>query len=466
MDINSVGKTTTTIKVGSFNCQGLNDYHKRIAVFEMLKNSDLSIVFLQETKLKPEYESQYVNEWHNHNCIFNSTSGGKSGTAILINVNYISLLYNRLCDVEGRVIAIDASIKGDIVHLVNSYGPNEHHIKIPFLNRLYVYLSSNKPTIWGGDHNIATDPVLDRYPTRLNHDHGSFNFQNILSVFDLVDSCRVLFPNQKLYSFRRGVAKSRIDKILVSSNMLIAEYLQHETSFSDHQLISITLQHISNQVLGKGVWRNNTKYYEDESFISRFQSLWDNKVLDFERGSNLQKWWMTVKYNFKTKSIQFAKDKVLLKKREIQMKEQGLHNLILLMNQNPDSIVLAQQYNALKKRVNDAKIVDIKEKLFKEDAMYLMHGDKPTKAFFDKYKNKSKQNYIKGLKNENGELMTDISGMLRIAENFYSNLCSGHNSPIQQSVIDFFLNYIGPNQDCKDLMKDLMSPILKKRFMM
>ena len=103
-----------TLRVGSFNCQGMNNYYTRLAIFDMLKKSDLEIICLQETKLKPQYESQYVKEWHNNNCIFNCTVGEKHGTAILINVNYITLLHNKMCDVEGRVIATDVSIHGDI----------------------------------------------------------------------------------------------------------------------------------------------------------------------------------------------------------------------------------------------------------------------------------------------------------------------------------------------------------------
>ena len=157
-----------TIKVGSFNCQGINNYYTRMAIFDLLKKSELEIIFLQETKLKPEFENQYVKDWHNKNCIFNCAVGEKHGTAILINVDHITFLYNRLCDVEGRVIAVDVSVRGDIFHLVNSYGPSYHNLKIPFLNRLYVYLSSNKKTIWCGDHNIATDPTMDRFPSRLS----------------------------------------------------------------------------------------------------------------------------------------------------------------------------------------------------------------------------------------------------------------------------------------------------------
>ena len=139
------------IRVGSFNCQGMNDYHTRMAIFDMFKESRLDIIFLQETKLKPECEDQYIKEWHNNKCIFNCTTGGKHGTAILVNTDCITILHNKMCDLEGRIIAVDIKFRDTIFHLVNSYGPNIYSLKIPFLNRLYVYISSNKKhnLVWG-----------------------------------------------------------------------------------------------------------------------------------------------------------------------------------------------------------------------------------------------------------------------------------------------------------------------------
>ena len=98
--------------------------------------------------------------------------------------------------------------------MVNSYGPNDRDLKIPFLNRLYVYLSTNKQTIWAGDHNIATDPILDRHPSRLTYDHASTRFNDLLRTFDLIDACRKLFVNIPFFTFKRGSSKSRIDKII------------------------------------------------------------------------------------------------------------------------------------------------------------------------------------------------------------------------------------------------------------
>ena len=378
-----------TIKVGSFNCQGINNYYTRMAIFDLLKKSELEIIFLQETKLKPEFENQYVKDWHNQNCIFNCTVGQKHGTAILINVDYIKFLYNRLCDVEGRVIAVDVSVCGDIFHLVNSYGPNHHDLKVPFLNRLYVYLSSNRKTIWSGDHNIATNPSMDRFPNRLSSDHGSREFLDLVETFDFKDSCRTLYPNGSFFTFRRGSSKSRIDKILVSSQIEVNNYQHTETTFSDHVLISTTLQYVPNQNLGPGVWRNNVKYYQDEDFLRLFEHIWEAYKTRFHnRNNNLQKWWLNFKYFFKLKSIRFAKEKVLYEKREAQMKEQGLNNLILLLNMNPTSQTLLNQYLALKKQIANVKIKSIKERIFKEDAKYLMRGESESERFYCGVRNK------------------------------------------------------------------------------
>ena len=138
------------ITIGTLNCQGLNDFYKRSEIFDSLRKSDLSIILLQETKLHPERERIYMNEWHG-DSIFNSVVGSKSGTAILINKTSITFSKgSKMTDVEGRVIAVDMEMFGTRFHVVNSYGPNESRLKIPFLNRLHLYLNSNVTILWGG----------------------------------------------------------------------------------------------------------------------------------------------------------------------------------------------------------------------------------------------------------------------------------------------------------------------------
>ena len=103
-----------------------------------------------------------------------------------------------------------------------------------YFNRLYCYLNGAEPIIWAGDHNIATNPTLDRHPAVLTRDHGTREFLELTETFDFKDACRTLYPNQKYYTFRRGSSKSRIDKICLSSTLNATKYEHTDTSFSDN----------------------------------------------------------------------------------------------------------------------------------------------------------------------------------------------------------------------------------------
>ena len=273
------------LNIGSLNCRGLNEFYKRSSLFQELKDSELDVVFLQETKLKPELARQYEREWGGE-AIFNSTFGSKSGTAILISNPGIKLFHGtKMIDVEGRVIAIDMEFYGSRIHLVNSYGPNDSNLRIPFLNRMYLYMYSNVQVIWGGDHNLTVNPKIDRFPPKLNNDVGGKDFIDILNCFDLKDCCRVLFPTKPMFTFHREItesqrelSKSRIDKICVSNVFSVRDYVHENTVFSDHNLIKTCITFDAAYERGPGVWKNNVKYYKEESFLDDFREFWEEHI--------------------------------------------------------------------------------------------------------------------------------------------------------------------------------------------
>ena len=118
---------------------------------------------------------------------------------------------------------------------------------------------------------------------------------------------------------------------------------------------------------------------------------------------------------------------------------------------------LLKEYSQIKKHMVNTRIKEIKETILKSDAHYLMHGDKPTKRFFDKFKNRSEMHPITSLKNEAGEEVFRIDEILQVAENYYKNLFSGGD--IDQSVVDLFLSVIEPKESCQRLMLALLLPI-------
>ena len=143
---------------------------------------------------------------------------------------------------------------------------------------MYLYLHSNDQIIWGGDHNVTTNPRLDRYPARLNNDTGGGEVRDILDCFDMKDVCRVIYPSSSIFTFRRGTSKSRIDKICVSGGFSVRTYTQDDTGFSDHVLLKTCIVFKSSYERGPGVWKNNVKYYKDESFLEDFKIFWNDHI--------------------------------------------------------------------------------------------------------------------------------------------------------------------------------------------
>ena len=208
LTINSTGTTVTgntgtgkycssvnlcNITIGSLNCRGLNDKAKRIELFNFLKCSKLTFIFLQETKLNPLRHNEYRKEWHNSNMVLNSIPGGRSGTALLINSPNIKI-QNKIIDQSGRIITVDVDMYGNKFHLVNTYFPNEHNLKEDFICSLYPYLASNYPIIWSGDFNIALNPIIDTLRSRNGKDFCTNQLQEIIEYFALIDVCRLINP--------------------------------------------------------------------------------------------------------------------------------------------------------------------------------------------------------------------------------------------------------------------------------
>ena len=120
------------VKIASLNCRGLNDNIKRNLLFQKFRQSDTTIFCLQETKLNPDKEFQYINEWDKGPSFFNSVKGGKRGTAILFNTNSI-IVKKSIMDETGRVISLDICVGGKILHLINTYFPNDNNEQYKFI---------------------------------------------------------------------------------------------------------------------------------------------------------------------------------------------------------------------------------------------------------------------------------------------------------------------------------------------
>ena len=351
----NINNTFVNLKIGSLNCRGLNDHNKRQLLFSKFKQSDCTIICLQETKLHPEDESTYVNEWDNGPSFFNSVSGGRSGTAILVNTRQANIK-SFFSDQDGRVICVDIEIGGVVLHIINTYFPNIDAEQYRLLHNLHPFFHSSHPIIWAGDHNISTNNEIDRLPPKNNKDRHGDSILEIISNFDLVDTCRAVYPNEtNLFTYTQGLSKSRIDKIIVQREFKVVKYQQEMIYHSDHELLISQIQLNDDFERGKGVWKNNSLLYQNQYFLDEFKLLWNA----WRRTSGVHcpvRRWVQLKNHVKSFLIDVGKKYAYQKKQKKKNDYDQLNYYLNCARCNVGSqrVNFMKQYSELKKNISQS----------------------------------------------------------------------------------------------------------------
>ena len=438
------------LKIASLNCRGINDSAKRKLLFDFLEQSSFTIIFLQETKLDPSQHIEISKEWTKGPIFLNSIFGKKCGTAILFNTLQMKVL-NDIYDSEGKVISLDVEMLGDKFHLVNCYFPNHSTEKFTFIQNLYKYIMSNFPTVLGGDLNLTSDNRYDRYPPKSSCDSHSGLLQNVFDTFNLIDSCRFLYPSKLTFTYKTinngEVIMSRIDRLLVSKHFKIVAYNQVDCELSDHEIVSTHLQYQCKLVFGKLPWRNNTKVFESDNFLENFKEFWENlkkKKRSLLYG-NIKKWWLEAKYDIKRMLMTLGRTTSTHERREVNMMRNTLDTLLKVMTQNTGNKSCIKQYFDYKAKLSKKLLKMSKEKILKHNVDKYFFGDRPSKEFFETFKRKTDpgSKVIFEMKDENGITKFDSHEILEIGRVFYQNLFSDKELPLNPSLEHEFLENIG-----------------------
>ena len=184
------------------------------------------------------------------------------------------------------------------------------------------------------------------------------------------------------------------------------------------------------------------------------KDFWNDQIeLNVNYNRNRVNWLMDFKYKFKLFYIKYCRDKLLFSRRHDQMLENCLNNVLISLEQNPSSKLLAQNYYKIKKQLVDSKIKKTKEKILKSEAQYIMQGEKPIKSFFEKFKNKKENKLITSFLDKEGNECFDMKGIIKITEDYYKELFSVRE--IRQPIMNLFLNNIKPLIGFDQLMANL-----------
>jgi len=238
-----------TYTVLSWNINGYsNDIHTWLLLLAQSSRPD--IIFLSETKKKPEDLTQFFNCFTEYNYIINShCPTNLHGVAMLIRKDHtydnipITMNISPRSDTKtteascGRLILINLNKS---VYILGSYTPNSGrsdavkynyrtNIWDPAFFLLLEQLRNIGPVMWIGDINVALDDIDVSNPKTMCRYAGFTpqerdNFKSLLNTGNWLDIWRYQHPTDKLYTWCGNPPRAnyglRLDNIIISSPLL------------------------------------------------------------------------------------------------------------------------------------------------------------------------------------------------------------------------------------------------------
>ena len=260
-----------TIKVISWNVNGVSNKVKRYKIISHLRSLDCGIGMLQETHVNQIESLKLKQRWVGQ--VYSSPGNGASrGTSILISKKVSFQATDIITDKNGRYIIVSGVLQHKKITLVNIYAPNYRQAE--FLTSLIPLLSKyiGDPILFGGDLNLVANPLLDRSSRPLPADGAlSAALEDLLKMIGVTDCYRCVNPSSREYSFYSKVhnSYSRIDYLFLS-NSLIEHVINseiHNIVISDHAPISVSFS-LSFDIHKTKQWRFDNMLVKDKTFVA------------------------------------------------------------------------------------------------------------------------------------------------------------------------------------------------------
>ena len=184
-----------TLKVASYNVNGIHSPIKRGKILSKLKKEKIQIAFLQETHLS-DIEHDKLNKM-GFKYIYSSShkSGRRRGVAVLISgqVNYEHV--SEIRDKEGRFVLVTGKINRALITLLNVYIPPGSDWL--FYKKIFEIMTtkSQGTLICGGDFNIRLNPRLDSSNKKSDLKAISKKVNALMKEVGIIDVWRELYPS-------------------------------------------------------------------------------------------------------------------------------------------------------------------------------------------------------------------------------------------------------------------------------
>ena len=420
----------TNFKLISLNVRGINNFHKRRAIFTWCRKRKADIIFLQETHSKEESETQWKNEWGGKS-FYSHGSPNSCGVMVLIRNKFNCTIQNTISDPLGRFIILKVVIEDKVYVLINIYAPNKDKLTCKFFKNLHKTLQTEnldceENIICGGDFNCPLNPKFDKrggimVPRKKVID----NIQCLQNELDLVDIWRIKNPQTKSYTWSQSSPQvfCRLDYWLISNNL--QDYVESTDITpaikTDHAAIELVLKDSHQSVKGPGYWKMNVSLLEDENYLNELKNNFSKwKIMGINDLSDKRSIWDWLKYKIKNHAISYSKQKATERNAREKFLQTTYEEATKRFEEDPSTINqnLLNEAKEILEHFCEEKTRGI---IIRARARWHEHGERSSKYFLNLEKRNNVKKHIRKLC-VSGVITTDPFKILEEQKRFYHSL--------------------------------------------
>lgn len=420
----------STLKIVTFNVNGLNSKNKRDRVLAYLNNLNADIILLQETKIINETTLNKIKlEWKGQS-FWDLGSRNARGTAILIKETDKIQVIDHFIGNTGRLSKITCKTDTLKLNIINVYCPKNSTERAHFIPSIKDHLSDDCPTIIGGDFNFIEDTHLDQSGNYRQKSKNAIKAMDMVkSAGCLMDPFRHKHPTK--FAFTRmgpNQPQTRLDRFYISTSLLDKRVqIFHEPPIlSDHGAVVLELPNALPSK-GPGYWKCNTSVLQDPHLKDDIEALWENS----HKAIKTPDQWDLFKAKIKSIIINHSCRIAKIKRDRMKLLKSELSYRLSFPSDDPETEnALVQQLQAQIQAILSEKI---EGQRIRAKITNVYETDKPTVAFLHREKARARRKEINELIVDN-RTITAPDQIIKIVRSHFHKLLT--ENPIDESQWD------------------------------
>uniref|UniRef100_A0A4X1W0R5 RNA-directed DNA polymerase n=2 Tax=Sus scrofa TaxID=9823 RepID=A0A4X1W0R5_PIG len=439
----------TYVSIITLNVNGLNAPTKRQRLAEWIQKQDPYICCLRETHFTSR--DTYKLKARGWKKIFHANMNQKkAGVAILISDKIDLTMKNILRDKEGHYLMIKGSVQEDDITILNIFTPS---IGSPqYIRQLLTTWKGqiDNNTIIVGDLNTPPTEMDRSSREEINKETQALN--EALDQMNLIDIHRTFHPKATEYTFFSSAhgTFSKIDHILgYKSNLGNFKKIEIISSiFSHHNAIRLEINNNKKTAKTTNTWRRSNMLLNNQWITEEIkEEIKKYLVANDNKDTTLQNLWDAAKAVLRGKFI--AIQAHLRKQEKAQLNKLTLH-LKQLEREEQTRAKVSRRNEIIKIRaeINEIETNKTIEKINETKSWFFEKINKIDKPLARLIKKTRERTQINKIRNEKGEVTTDITEIQRIIRDYCMQLYANKMENLDE--MDKLLakyNLPGLNQD-------------------